>query len=317
MTMARYRHDLPQLARRLFLTDGGLETTLVFHEGLDLPCFAAFDLMRDQRGRARIAGYYGPYLEIARAQGTGFILESATWRASRDWGKRLGYSPAALAAVNRECVELCAELRAAHETPNRPIVVSACVGPRGDGYRPETLMTADEAAAYHAEQIAVFSTTAADLVTAMTINNVNEAIGIDRAAAAFHMPVAISFTVETDGRLPTGQSLKDAIEQVDAQTGATPVYYMVNCAHPAHFIPAFDSEGAWQKRVRGLRANASRRSHAELDEATELDAGDPRELAAQYRAFLERQPQITILGGCCGTDHRHVAEICASCRVMA
>lgn len=315
--MTRYRRDLPQLARRLFLTDGGLETTLVFHKGIDLPCFAAFDLMRDREGRALIADYYRPYLEIARKHGTGFILESATWRASRDWGERLGYSATALAAVNRECIELCEELRGEYESDAFPIVISACVGPRGDGYRPDRPMTADEAAAYHAQQIEIFAATAADLVTAMTINHAEEAIGIAEAAKAAGIPVAISFTVETDGRLPTGQPLADAIGQVDRETGRAPLYYMVNCAHPSHFIPAFDDGGDWTARVRGLRANASRRSHAELDAATELDAGDPQELASEYRAFLTRQPQITILGGCCGTDYRHVAAICASCRAAA
>lgn len=315
--MSKYRNDLPQLSNRLFMTDGGLETTLIFHEGLDLPCFASFPVIRNANGRELIASYYRRYMGIARKAKMGFILESPTWRASRDWGAKLGYSQEALAAINRDCIELLEELRQENETLVTPIVVSACIGPRGDGYQPGAIMTVSEAAAFHIEQIEVFSTTTADLVTAMTINNVNEAIGIARAAQACHMSLAMSFTVETDGRLPTGQSLREAIEQVDDETCGTPLYYMVNCAHPAHFMPAFDDAGSWTGRVRGLRANASRQSHAELDEATELDDGNPQELAAQYQAFLRRQPQITILGGCCGTDHRHVEHICSSCKVAA
>jgi S-methylmethionine-dependent homocysteine/selenocysteine methylase len=179
------------------------------------------------------------------------------------------------------------------------------------------VMSADEAQAYHAQQIGVFAESDADMVTAITMTNANEAIGVARAAQAAGMPVAISFTLETDGRLPTGQGLKEAIDEVDAATGNAPAYYMINCAHPTHFEATLDAEAAWVQRVRGLRANASKRSHAELNEAPDLDEGNPAELGAEYHAILRRHPQINVLGGCCGTDRRHVEAICGVCKQAA
>jgi S-methylmethionine-dependent homocysteine/selenocysteine methylase len=311
--MPKYRSNLPLLSERLFLTDGGLETTLIFHEGIELPYFAAFDLLRTPEGVQALRRYYARHAAIAEANGLGFILESPTWRASADWGQKLGYSEAALAAINRKAIALMVDLREGCESPGSPMVISGCVGPRGDGYDPGHKMSADEAEAYHAVQIGTFAETEADLVTAITMTYADEAIGITRAATRSGMPVVISFTLETDGRLPTGQSLKDAIAAVDAATGQAPLYYMINCAHPTHFAHVLASGEPWLARLRGLRANASKRSHAELDAAPELDAGDPIELGAEYRALRRQLPRINVLGGCCGTDHRHVQAICAAC----
>jgi homocysteine S-methyltransferase len=186
------------------------------------------------------------------------------------------------------------------------MVISGCVGPRGDGYVPGQVMSVQEAEDYHAAQICTFSGAGVDMVTAITMTNANEAVGLTRAGQAAGVPVTISFTVETDGRLPTGQSLREAIKEVDASTERGPAYYMVNCAHPSHFQEALDEIGAAVKRVRGIRANASRQSHQELNDAPELDDGDPFELAGQYRDLRQRHPQINVLGGCCGTDHRHI-----------
>ena len=314
--MSQYRKRLPQLEGGLFLTDGGIETTLIFHDGLELPHFAAFHLLKDEAGAAVLRGYFVRYAEIARANGVGFILESPTWRASSDWGGKLGYSAAALATANARSIGLMQELRTAFENERTPIVVSGCVGPRGDGYDPGTAMSPEEAEAYHAGQIGVFAGTDADMVTAITMTSASEAIGLTRAAQAAGMPVAISFTVETDGRLPTGQTLKEAIAEVDGTTGSAPVYYMINCAHPTHFDATLAGKGGWLDRIRGIRANASKRSHAELNEAPDLDDGDPVELGGQYRALVRRHPQIAVLGGCCGTDHRHIAQICEACRAQ-
>jgi S-methylmethionine-dependent homocysteine/selenocysteine methylase len=314
--MCKYRSRLPQLSGELFLTDGGIETTLIFHDGLDLPHFAAFHLLQDAAGRAALRRYYRRYAQIACAAGMGFVLESPTWRASADWGAKLGYSAAALAQANRDSLALMREFRVEFETERSPMVVSGCVGPRGDGYDPGQLMTRKEAAAYHAQQVRVLADAGADMVTAITMTNAAEAIGVTRAALQAGLPVVISFTLETDGRLPTGQRLQDAIEEVDAATASGPAYYMINCAHPTHF-DAVLSGGTWLKRLRGLRANASRRSHAELDAAPDLDAGDPVELGSQYRALRRRHPQINVLGGCCGTDHRHVEQISQACRMAA
>jgi S-methylmethionine-dependent homocysteine/selenocysteine methylase len=310
--MARYRNRLPQLDGRLFLADGGIETTLIFHDGLDLPEFAAYRLLRGEAGRDALDRYFRSYLDVARRHRTGLVLESATWRASADWGARLGDSAAELAEANREAVRQLERIRDQSLTGDLPVVISGCVGPRGDGYVADRAMSEREAEEYHREQIAVFAETAADLIGAITMNYVEEAIGAARAAATADIPAAISFTVETDGRLPTGQSLKDAVEEVDDATGGAPAYFMVNCAHPTHFGAVLASGEPWTRRIRGVRANASRRSHAELDGATDLDAGDPAELGRDYRELLRALPGINVVGGCCGTDHRHVEAICRS-----
>jgi S-methylmethionine-dependent homocysteine/selenocysteine methylase len=303
-----YRPQLPQLATDgVFLTDGGLETSLIFHQGLDLPAFAAFDLLKDEAGEAALRAYFEPYLAIARERGAGFILDTATWRANPDWGAQLGYSREELEQANRRAVSLAEEISSAQDIP---IVIDGVVGPRGDGYDPDSFMSADEAERYHAEQIRTFSQTAADMISAITMTYAEEAIGVVRAAQAVGMPVVISFTVETDGRLPDEQPLKEAIEQVDAATDGTVAYFMINCAHPQHFAAVLEEDGPWLDRIRGIRANASTRSHAELDEADELDAGDPFELAEDYRNLRTRLRNLNVLGGCCGTDHRHVAEVC-------
>jgi S-methylmethionine-dependent homocysteine/selenocysteine methylase len=311
--LGKHRHHLPQCDGKLFLTDGGIETTLIFLEGLELPHFAAFDLLRDRAGWEALRKYYERYLMIAVTNRVGFVLESATWRASTDWGRKLGYSKEALAEANRDSIALLVELKRRHESPFTPIVISGCLGPRGDGYDPGALMTVKEAQDYHAEQVAIFADTEADMVSAITMTNTNEAIGLTRAAMAANMPVAISFTVETDGKLPTGQSLQEAIEAVDGATACAPAYYMINCAHPTHFDGVLARGGAWRDRIGGLRANASVKSHAELNESTELDSGNPRELGAQYRELRTLLPKLTVLGGCCGTDHRHVEAICTAC----
>jgi S-methylmethionine-dependent homocysteine/selenocysteine methylase len=310
--MAKYRNHLPQLGGKLFLTDGGMETTLVFHDGIDLPCFASFDLLKDEAGRRHVYGYYARYAAMARDAGLGFVLESPTWRANADWAAKLGYDEAALAEINRTAISVMAEVRAAHETPASPMVISGNIGPRGDGYKPDARMSTGEAEAYHGKQTATFAGTEADLVSAVTLNDIEEAVGVVRAAVKSRMPVVISFTTETDGRLPTGETLREAIEATDAATGNAAAYYMINCAHPTHFQDALKAGEAWTTRIRGLRANASKRSHAELDEAPDLDAGDPVQLGHEYRDIVARFGHFNVLGGCCGTDHRHVAEICKS-----
>jgi S-methylmethionine-dependent homocysteine/selenocysteine methylase len=315
--MSKYRNRLPQLAGGLFLTDGGIETSLIFLDGFDLPYFAAFHLLREKKGRDALTRYYERYIAIAKADGTGFILESPTWRASADWGDKLAYTRDDIAAVNRDSIDLMLDLRARHETARTPMVVSGCVGPRGDGYDPGQAMTADEAEAYHAHQIDAFAEAGADMITAITMTSAEEAIGVARAARKASMPVALSFTLETDGSLPTGQALVDAIADVDDATANAPAYYMINCAHPTHFAQTLPAGEDWTKRIRGIRANASRRSHQELNDAPDLDAGDPIEFGGEYRDLLRRHPQLNILGGCCGTDHRHIECISLACRTPA
>lgn len=313
ISMSRYRSALPQLEGGPFLTDGGIETTLIFLDGLDLPDFAAFYLLRTEPGTAALQKYFRAYAAIAARFNVGLILESATWRASADWGARLGYSSAALADANRAAIRLLEQIR--DEIAHRqPVVISGCVGPRGDGYVPSHAMSVAEAADYHRDQVETFADTAADMVCAITMNYAAEAVGITRAAQRAGMPVAIAFTVETDGNLPTGQPLEAAIREVDEDTAGYPGYYMLNCAHPAHFERALVAGEPWTARIRGLRANASRKSHAELNESTELDIGDPAELASLYAQLRRKQlPHLNVMGGCCGTDHRHLECIAEAC----
>ena len=311
--MNNNRNSLPQLGDGLFLTDGGIETTLIFHEGLELPDFAAFHLLKTNEGEAALRKYFRTYADLARRFGTGLILESATWRSSSDWGARLGYLTEELAEINRKAILMLEDIRSEYQNENMPVVISGCIGPRGDGYVPDDLMSAWEAEMYHRDQIEVFAASSADLVTAITMNYVEEAIGIAQAARNADIPVVISFTVETDGNLPTGQTLKSAIEQVDEATDGYPAYYMINCAHPTHFEHIVAEGGAWLNRVHGVRANASHRSHAELNEAPDLDEGNPVELGTQYARLKQRISTLNVMGGCCGTDHRHVEQIAQAC----
>ena len=311
------RATLPQLEHRPFLTDSGLETTLIFDQGVDLPSFAAFVLLETPDGRRRLRHYFERHAEIARNAECGFIAEAPTWRANPDWGRGLGYDRGDLDAINKDAITLLADLRDRDGRGRGEYLISGCIGPRGDGYDPAERISADEAERYHAEQIASFALTQADLVSALTITNTAEAVGITRAARNAGMPVVISFTLETDGRLPSGEGLGEAILCVDALTDDVPAYYMVNCAHPTHLELALEAGGRWLGRVRGFRANASCKSHAELDAATDLDDGDPHELASEYATLTARFPELTILGGCCGTDERHIEQIARACITSA
>lgn len=304
---------LPLASDGYFLTDGGIETTLIFHDGIDLPLFASFVLLETEDGRRALTEYFERHIAVARAHGLGFILESPTWRSSRDWARKLGYSDADLDKINAEAIYLMRTLRNRHEDTVSPLLISGCVGPRGDGYVPGELMSATQARDYHAPQITVMANAGADMVTAITMNNTPEATGITLAAKDRGVPVAIAFTVETDGKLATGQTLADAIREVDAATGGYPIYFMVNCAHPDHFAHVLQDGSDWLERIGGVRANASRMSHAELDESEVLDDGNPTELGEDYRRLMKLLPNLRVMGGCCGTDHRHVDAMGRAC----
>jgi S-methylmethionine-dependent homocysteine/selenocysteine methylase len=293
------------------LTDAGLETVLIFEQGIELPHFAAFPLVDDDDGRAALRRYYDPFLRLARDRGTGFVLSTPAWRANPDWGELLGYDGDDLAAVNRRAVAFVEEVRDGVLAPGDrdAVVIEACIGPRSDAYKPMLRMDADEAERYHALQIRAMADTTASQAAALTLAYPEEAIGIVRAATSVGLPVVIGFTVETDGRLPNGISIEEAITAVDEATDGAPRSFMINCAHPTHFADALPA-GPVAARIAVLRANASRRSHAELDEAEELDAGDPDDLAERYVALRTELPALEVLGGCCGTDVRHVTAIC-------
>ncbi len=294
--------------RQQYVTDGGLETDLIYHHGFDLPEFASFPLLGDERGRAALHSYYDGYAAIAAEHGVGLQLETPTWRANPDWGAAIGYDAAGLARVNTDAVALVREVADRWSDRVADIRVAGQIGPRGDGYRPGAAVDPDEAADYHRPQVEAFAAAGADLISALTLTDVGEAIGVVRAARGAGIPVTIAFTVETDGRLPGGTTLADAIRATDA--AAPPDAFMVNCAHPDHVARGLDADGPWE-RVIGLRVNASALSHEELDAMTELDAGDPPALAAAHARLEERLPAIRVVGGCCGTDSSHVAALWA------
>lgn len=300
---------LPQLAGRTFISEAGIETDLLFNHGIDLPHFATFGLLDSPEHRETIRSYFQSVIDIARRDDSGVVIETPTWRANSDWGALLGYDTDALDRVNHDAVDLFVELR--HANSDVTVVISGNIGPRGDGYTIADAMTVAQAAAYHHAQVRSFAKVGADLVSAFTLSYAEEATGIVLAAVRENIPVVISFTVETDGRLPSGQSLASAIEQVDAATDGAAAYFMVNCAHPTHFAHVLESPGPWD-RLRGLRANASTMSHAELDNATELDRGDEALLVDGYLTIAEQLPHLAVTGGCCGTDLAHLDRISAA-----
>ena len=297
--------QLPQTGAG-WVTDGGLETDLIFHRGMDLPDFASFPLLDDADGRAVLADYYRAYADVAARAGAGLLLETPTWRANADWGARLGYDADALARVNSDAVDLVREL--AGDVDVAEVLLVGAVGPRGDGYVAGDL-AADDYADYHRPQLAAFAESGADLATAYTLTTVAEAVGVVRAAQDVALPVGISFTVETDGRLPDGTPLGKAVVSLDTATAAGAAHLLVNCAHPDHVGPGLDAAAPWAQRIAGLRVNSSRLSHAELDEAEELDEGDLADLAHATRDLAATLPGVRIVGGCCGTDARHVAAM--------
>jgi S-methylmethionine-dependent homocysteine/selenocysteine methylase len=306
--MACYRRALPQLAGDVFLTDAGLETDLIFNHGIPIRAFAAHTLLPAPVGRQAILDYFRGFLALARAHQTGYILDSVTWKAHMHWASALGAGARELHEANRVSVALMVQLRDECASREKPIVLNGIIGPQGDAYAPDTAIAIHEAERYHAQQIGWLADTEVDMVTALTFTQSAEASGLVLAARSAGLPVVVSFTVETDGRLPTGQPVGEAIDAVDQATDAAAAYFMVNCAHPEHFAHVL-GDTAWARRVRGIRCNASRKSHAELDASDTLDAGDPVELGQQYVALRAKMPWLNVFGGCCGSDLRHVTQI--------
>jgi len=288
--MSQYRDNLPQLSGDLYLTDAGIETDLIFNYGIEIREFAAHTLLPDPAGREAMADYFRGFLALANEFDAGYILDSQTWKAHMHWAGDLGEDEAFLHRVNEESIAFMSSLRE---------------------YAPEAAVAAEQAEEYHAKQLGWLAATDVDMITALTFTQSDEAIGVVRAARNVGLPAVVSFTVETDGRLPTGQPLGEAIRAVDEATHAAVAYFMVNCAHPDHFFHVLD-DSDWARRIHGVRCNASRLSHAELDECEVLDPGDPDELAAQYKSLAGSMPWLNVFGGCCGSDLRHVTKIAAA-----
>ncbi|WP_298563928.1 homocysteine S-methyltransferase family protein [uncultured Aliiroseovarius sp.] len=307
--MTIHRNSLPQIQGGLFLDYAGMETDIIFNKGMELPGFASYPLLETEDGRRMLTEYMKAFIEVGASHNAGVILESPTWLANRDRAAALGYTPERLSVLNKQAIEMMSQVRA--EAGDLPTIICGILGPRDDAYAPTEQMTASQAEAYHSEQVAALAQTDADIIGGYTVAYPAEAIGMVLAIKKFDIPAMISFTVETDGRLPTGEPLGAAITEVDAATDSYASYFMINCAHPEHFTDILSDE-PWMQRLRGVVANASRCSHAELDEAEELDDGDPEELGQQLAEIQMRFPQISIVGGCCGTDMRHVSQIAKS-----
>ena len=303
---------LPHLDGRVMLTDSGIETDIIFGSGRDLPAFASFPLLDDAEGRAILERYYRDHLAVAADHGVGYVLETPSWRSNPDWGTSLGYTQAQLDDLDRAGVAFLSGIRDSSPKVSGPMPLSGNLGPRGDGYAVGTVMSADEAREYHSHQVELFAEQGCDMVSVLTLTYPDEGLGIAQAARDAGVPVALYFTVETDGRLPDGSTLQKAIETIDAAVDGYVAYYGINCAHPDHMAPALAGGGEWIERIRAVRANASRMSHAELDEAESLDDGDPVELASDYVRLRQALPNVTVFGGCCGTDVRHVRAIAAA-----
>jgi homocysteine S-methyltransferase len=305
------------LGRHTFLTNAGTETYLVFQQGVDLPEFCAFVVHEDEESWAELErNHLDPIFRAAAENRCGLMLDALVWRAQPDFVAKLGRAPEELGPINERAVS---RTRASvdrwrrangHSAETFPVLIAADIGPRGDGYRVENSeVTSDAAREYHRAQIEALAAARVDVVCALTMTTAAESIGIVEAATACELPTIVSPTVETDGRLPDKRPLKSFIEDVDRATEGAPLFYMVNCAHPTHLFPCLEAARAtgesWLSRFRGFRANASAKSHGELDNSTELDRGDVQELAEQM-ATIQAAYGLRVIGGCCGTDHEHL-----------
>jgi len=295
--------SLPQLSGDIFLTDGGQETCLIYDYHYDLPEFAAFPLLATETGRASLVRYYKEYVDMAKELGRGLVLATPTWRCSSHWGTKLGYTQDQLDQLNKDAVRLVADC-------GEGAVVTGKVGPIGDGYLAGKI-TVKEAHDYHRSQVSALASAGADLVCSHTFSSWEEGGGLAMAAKEVGIPLTVGFTVDIDGRLHSGQGLGEAIMAVDREAGSYPEYYTVNCAHPDHFRTALEEgQGSeWIKRIGEVLVNASKKSHEELDRATQLDSGDMDELAKLTADLTRLLPNLFVVGGCCGTKMEHVKRI--------
>lgn len=311
--MAVNHNILPHLSNRVFLTEGGLDTTPIFLQGFDLPSFAPFDLSNERKGFVAIKTYYQEYLQFARDHHMGFILDSPTWRANRYWIQKMGYPDSALIDINKKAIDLMLELREEFRDGMMSVPIGGCIGPCGIGYVKEQVMTVDEAEKYHAGQVEIFSQTPVDFISVIAINYVEEALGIVRAVNAVDIPVVISFSLDKNGKLPSGMNLKEAITLVDKGVNEPPIYFMVHCAHPFHFIADMQggsvSKEPWVKRIRGIRAIATSQNHFEPEVDKECEFEDPVDLAKAYGKLKNQFKHLNIFGSYCGTDKEHLMTI--------
>tara|TARA_R110002074_G_scaffold203294_2_gene371174 strand:+ start:1454 stop:2410 length:957 start_codon:yes stop_codon:yes gene_type:complete len=304
----KYRNNLPQLAGHDMTTQGGTWTWLQYVDGFELKHFCGFDLLNDPRGVVALRDYHRKIIEAVIPFQFGILLEGIHYRASRDWGKLIGYSREGLKEINIRGVEFYRDLANEYESDSNPIPISGVIGPQGDAYDTGITPEAAEAEDYHSEQIETLKQAGADLITGATFSGVEEAIGITRAAKALEMPIVISFITNSDGRLDGGETMREAVEKVDAATNNAPAYYMINCGHPTEFESALE-EKDWTKRLGGFMPNAVAMEKLSLCSLGHLEDGNPEELGIQMGEIATRFPHIHVWGGCCGTDSRHLGQI--------
>ncbi|KAJ5210720.1 Homocysteine S-methyltransferase [Penicillium cf. griseofulvum] len=300
--------NLPQLTSiKPFITEGGIETTLIYTKNIDLPNFSTLPVLNTEDGKETISSIYKGYIDIARAHSTGVVLETRTWRGSPLWSSEIGLSIPQMVDLNHTAVKLLQGIRS--ETPFDPIVISGAMGPLQDAYQDSTV-SFDQAREYYGPQIRAFAEEGVDMLCIMTVTNLDEAFGAVSLAREYNLPIHVSFSIETDGRLRGGKTLEDAIREVDSVTENYVTYYGVNCAHPRYIIMAVqDMPMEVRSRLGSIRGNSSLKSHEELDNSTELDRGDIPGWVQEFNQLVSMLPGLKVVGGCCGTDEEHIDAI--------
>ena len=299
----------PRLENKFYLTEGGTETEILYKWGFELPEFAMFPLLDNPEADRVIRDMYRRYFEVAAEHNTGMLIVGHDYRASPDWGEKLGYSAEGLREMQQRTIQFLQEMRTEYEDRVSDVYIGASIGPRGDAYGTGDAITESEAEDYHSVQLENLEGTAADMAIALTFNNIPESIGVIRAGVAAGLPVGVSLTLTPEGRLRSGPSLREAIEAIEEATDGAAAWFGTNCAHPVEFEPAFADAGSWFDRLRYIRPNAAKMDKIALCSLGHLEDGDPVELGGEMGEIARRFPRADILGGCCGTDERHLSEI--------
>ena len=299
----------PAGSGEVFLTEGGTETEIMYRHGFELPEFAMFTLLENPSAVTAMRGMFRDHLDVSAEFGLSFLLTGIDYRASPDWGAKLGYSPQALADANIAAIELLRDVAKGYDGQIPRLLVGGILGPRGDAYNLNQNITAESAEDYHSVQLTTLKVAGVDFASAQTFNNVPEAVGACRAASKIGVSLSVALTLDSTHRLKSGISLSQAITEIDAQTGDdAPDFYLINCSHPVEYEPALDNR-EWVKRLRGVRPNASKLEKIALCNLGHIEDGDPIELGQQLADLSSRHPHMDIFGGCCGTGAEHLREI--------
>lgn len=307
--MASKWRTLPQLtSSKLFLTEAGIETTLIYRKNINLPSFSTLPLLSTEEGTENLLSIYQDYINTALTHSTGIVLETRTWRGSPAWASKLGLSTSQVLNLNRAAVTILRDLRHGAETPSTPIVISGTLGTLQDAYQDSTgTVSITLAQENYRSQVHVLAQEGVDMLSIMTVTNLNEAIAAVTVAREFNLPIHVSFSIETNGRLQGGRTVDDVIREVDHLTESYTTYFGVNCAHPRHIMAALQGVSKEvRSRIGSIRGNASLKSHQELDNTLVLDRGDVSVYVGEFDGLLNILPELKVVGGCCGTDEEHL-----------